>query len=65
MPRYLFTLENRPLSGTAVEFPDDAAAKRHACLVADELNRHVNHPSRVLVLDQDGELLAAVTPIDE
>jgi len=45
--------------------PDDAAAKRHACAVVDEINRNVKNRLRVLVWDDDGELLAAVSPMDE
>jgi hypothetical protein len=65
MPRYIFTLDNPPLPGVAEKFPDDAAAKRHACTIADEINRNTKAQSRVLVLDPDGELLAAARPIDE
>lgn len=65
MPRYLFSLDNLLLPGAAEEFPDDAAAQRHACRVAVEINRNARGRSRVLVLDDDGELVAAVSPIDE
>lgn len=65
MPSYLFTLDNLLLAGAAEEFPDDAAAKWHACRVADEINRNAKSRSRVLVLDYDGELVAAVSSIDE
>jgi hypothetical protein len=59
MTSYLFTLDNTAIPGVLKELPDDAAAKRHACIIADGINR------RVLVVDQDGDLLAAVSPIDE
>lgn len=51
MPTYPFTLDNLLLPGVAEEFPDDATAKRHACRVADEINRNAKSRSRVLVLD--------------
>jgi hypothetical protein len=49
----------------AEELPDDAAAKRYACVIADEINRHAKQYSPVLVLDNEGRLLAAVRPIEE
>jgi hypothetical protein len=65
MPRYVFALDNPPFPGVAEKFPDDVAAKRHACTIADEINRNTKVQSRVLVLDHDGELLAAASPVDE
>jgi hypothetical protein len=55
----------RNLPGVAEELPDDAAAKRHACIIADEINRNAKTRSRVLVFEHDCELLAAASPIDE
>jgi hypothetical protein len=46
-------------------FPTDQAAKLHACTVSDELSRNAWCQFRVLVLDQYGTLLAAVSPIQE
>jgi hypothetical protein len=65
MPRYLFTLDAPELPGTMEEFPDDKAAKLQACVIADEINRNAQSRSRVFVLDEDGELVAAVSPMDE
>ena len=62
MPRYLFRREGVSGRGVAEEFPDDRAAKAHACVVADEINRNAERPTRVLVLDEDGTLVAAVAP---
>jgi hypothetical protein len=45
--------------------PNDMAAKRYACQVADEINRNAKHPLPVLIFDQQGTLLAAVRPIEE
>ena len=65
VPRYQFTLGASPMRATVEIHPDDAAAKRHACAVVDEINRNVKNRLRVLVWDDDGELLAAVSPMDE
>jgi hypothetical protein len=65
LPRYLFKLA-APLSRAAAEdLPDDAAAKLHACRIADEINRHGKRQTRVLVQDDEGNLLAVVSPIEE
>jgi len=65
VPRYQFTLGDSPMRATVEILSDDAAAKRYACIVVDEINRNVTSPSRVLVWDNDGELLAAVRPMEE
>ena len=65
MPRYRFALGDSPLHAAAEIHCDDAAAKRHACVVVDEINRNVKSRSRVLVRDDEGELLAAVSPVDD
>jgi hypothetical protein len=61
MPRYVFTLDAPPVPGAAEDLPDDRSAKRRACIIADEINRNARTQSRVLVLDQDGALVAAVS----
>ncbi len=63
MPTYTFKVDDPSVPSVTEEFANDAAAKRHACIVADEINRGVEYPCRVLVLDEDGNLLAAVDPI--
>ncbi len=65
MPRYRFKLEGSSSAAASEVFPTDQAAKLHACTVSDELSRNAWCPFRVLVLDQYGTLLAAVSPIQE
>ena len=65
MPIYIFKLDDPSVLGVMEEFPDDASAKRHACIVADEIHRcSGRRPNRVLVFE-DGNLLAAVSPLDD
>lgn len=66
MPLYIFKLDDASVPGVMEELPDDASAKLHACIVADEIYRSQGRrPDRVLVLDEDGKLIAAVSPIDD
>ena len=65
MPRYAFALDGPRIPGDVEQFPTDSAAKRHACVVADEINRNATSKRRVLVFDDDGELLAVVAPVEE
>ena len=65
MPRYQFALGDGPMRAAAEIHCDDAAAKRHACIVVDEINHNAKSRLRVLVWDDDGELLAAVRPVDD
>lgn len=65
MPRYQFALGDSPMRAAAEIHASDAAAKRHACMIADEINRNAMSACRVLVWDDDGELLAAVRPMDD
>jgi hypothetical protein len=66
MPLYVFKLDDPSVPGVMEEFADDASAKRHACVIADEINRSTGRrPHRVLVLDEDGNLLAAVSAVED
>lgn len=64
MPKYVFTVDTAALPGVAEEFPDDASAKRHGCTIVDEINRNAKTRSLVLVLDDEGEVVAAVRPVE-
>ncbi len=61
----VLALDAEPLLRAANEFPDDAAAKRHASILAsilaDEINCNAKTRSKVLVLGRDDELVAGWT----
>ena len=65
MPRYQFALSVSPMRTVAEVHSNDAAAKRHACNVVDEVNRNAKSCLRVLLWDNEGDLLAAVSSIGE
>jgi hypothetical protein len=49
-------LDEPPLPLAIEELPDDPTAKRHACIIADEVNRNAKDPPPVLVFDEKGTL---------
>jgi len=46
MAKYVFTLDHPLLPGVTEELSDDLAAKKYACIVADEINRNAKCHAR-------------------
>ncbi len=63
MPRYMFAFGTvfGPTQATE-ELQDDQAARAHADIVAEELNRNRDHPLALLVLNEHGQLIHRVAP---
>jgi len=63
MPRYTFALGTVfDPAQAAEELEDDEAAKAHADIVADELNRNRDQSLALLVLNEGGQIIHRVFP---
>jgi hypothetical protein len=63
MPRYMFALGTvfDPVQASE-ELEDDEAARAHADIVAEELNRNRDQPLVLVVLDEHGQMIHRVPP---
>lgn len=63
MPRYVFALGTMFDPAQAIEeLEDDEAARAHAGIVAEELNRNRDQSLALLVLNEDGQVIHRVPP---
>jgi hypothetical protein len=64
MARYTFALGTVFDPAQAIEeLADDEAARVHAGIVAEELNRNRHQPLALLVLDENGQIIYRVPPV--
>jgi len=63
MPRYMFAFGTVFDSAQASEeLEDDEAARAHADIVAEELNRNRDQPLALLLLNEQGHMIHRVPP---
>ena len=63
MPSYMFAFGTLFDSAQATEeLEDDEAARAHADIVAEELNRNRDQPLALLVLNEQGQMIHRVPP---
>jgi hypothetical protein len=62
MALYQFFIFRVSLPGVRGVFPNDAAAREHARIVAGELSRNRTNPECVVVLDKRNRLVGLVDP---
>jgi uncharacterized protein DUF6894 len=62
MPQYQFFIARLSLPGVGGVFPNDAAAREHARIVAGELSRNRTKPECVVVFDERNRLVGQVDP---
>jgi hypothetical protein len=63
MPTYMFAFGTLVDSAQAIEeLQDDEAARAHADIVAEELNRNRDQPLALLVRNEQGQMIHRVPP---